>query len=277
MGAALGFALTQPAPVALAVFLSLGLGLALPLLVLTWVPALANSLPRPGAWMVTLKQALAFPLYATVAWLMWVLSQQIGAETFFLALIGLVVVALALWTLSLVPASEGWPRRTAQGATLIAALATLGVLATLSSAEAPRTVAAKPAASAASGFEPFTQARLDELRRANRPVFVNMTAAWCVTCLVNERTSLSTDAVKSALAARGVTYLKGDWTNRNAEITRVLELHGRAGVPLYLLFDGNRDPIVLPQILTEAIVLESLDRLGKAADLTKAELPVSRP
>lgn len=274
MGAALGFALVQPAAVALAVFLALGLGLALPFLILTWVPALASRLPRPGAWMETLKQALAFPMYLTVVWLVWVLSQQVGPDHLFLALAGFVVLALALWTFELAKTSDGMPRLAAQVVSLIALIATTGVLTAMTSgpgAAPSQQLAAKTLAPGEA--QPFTAARLDALRAEGRPVFVNMTAAWCVTCLVNERTTLSTTAVKSAFAARGVIYLKGDWTNRNPEITRVLEEHGRAGVPLYLLFDGRSPPIVLPQILTERIVLDSLDLLGQPANnVTKADL-----
>jgi thiol:disulfide interchange protein DsbD len=138
-------------------------------------------------------------------------------------------------------------------------------------------VDASPAMQAASaaGIEPFTQRRLDELRAENRPVFVNMTAAWCITCLVNERVALSTDAVKSAFAAGNIAYLKGDWTNRNPEITRILERHGRSGVPLYLLYAGADEPVVLPQILTAATVLQEIDRIRDRSLQRRADLPTS--
>jgi thiol:disulfide interchange protein DsbD len=117
----------------------------------------------------------------------------------------------------------------------------------------------------AARYERFTQARLDELIAARRPVFVNMTAAWCITCLVNERTALGTEAVQAAFAAKNVAYLKGDWTRRNPEITRLLEKHGRSGVPLYLLYAGDGEPAVLPQILTPATVLGEIDRIPDPA------------
>lgn len=261
MATAVGFALTQPAFVALVVFLALGLGLALPFLLLTFVPQLIARLPRPGAWMETLKQVLAFPVYATVAWLVWVLAQQVSPAGLFTALIGLVLIALAAWSFNITQSAEGWGRRIAAGTVAASLLAALAAIAGLGAPDQARAPALQTAS--AVGTERFTQARLDELRAGNRLVFVNMTAAWCITCLVNEQAALSTDAVKSAFADRNIVYLKGDWTSRNAEITRVLEKHGRSGVPLYLLYAGAGEPVVLPQILTPAIVLEHVARLGE--------------
>jgi thiol:disulfide interchange protein DsbD len=275
MGTALGFALTQPAVVSLFVFLALGLGLALPFLLLTLAPQLVGRLPRPGAWMEIFKQALAFPIYATVAWLLWVLGQQVGPSGMFAALIGLVLVALAAWSFSIwqTAGQTGglWGRRIAAAVAIVAVAATGVVVAGLQHERVDASATAQ--AASAAGIEPFTQRRLDELRAENRPVFVNMTAAWCITCLVNERVALSTDAVKQAFAAGNIAYLKGDWTNRNPEITRMLERYGRSGVPLYLLYGGGDDPAVLPQILTAATVLQEIDRvrdhtLQRRADFT---------
>ncbi|MDP4024248.1 protein-disulfide reductase DsbD family protein [Methylobacterium sp. NEAU 140] len=259
MGTAVGFALTQSPGVALAVFASLGLGLALPFLILTLWPAALRALPRPGAWMETLKQVLAFPVYATVAWLVWVLAQQVDPRGLLIALFGLVGVGFAAWA---------WERGRAAGASgrvgqaaALAALLAVGVAA--SGLQTGR--AAGPALAAADGIEPYTQARLDALVAEGRPVFVNLTAAWCITCAVNETTSLSTKAVRNAMRARGVTYLKGDWTNADPEITRLLERYGRSGVPLYLLYaGGGAPPQVLPQILTEGTVLAALDAVVPA-------------
>jgi thiol:disulfide interchange protein DsbD len=259
MGTAVGFALTQPAPVAMTVILVLGLGLALPFLALTLAPQLIGRLPRPGPWMETLRQLLAFPVYATVAWLVWVLGQQVGPTGLFTALVGLVLVGLAAWSFNVAQTAGGWSRRAAAG-TLAASLAGLGVA--LASVAGDR--GAAPAATAV-GYERFTQARLDELVAARRPVFVNMTAAWCITCLVNESAALSNTAVQAAFAAKGIVYLKGDWTSRNPEITRVLERHGRSGVPLYLLYPDGGQPVVLPQILTPATVLGEIARLPDPA------------
>jgi thiol:disulfide interchange protein/DsbC/DsbD-like thiol-disulfide interchange protein len=268
MGSAVGFALTQSAGVALAVFASLGLGLALPFLVLTlWPPAL-RALPRPGAWMETLKQVLAFPVYATVAWLVWVLAQQIDPGGLLEALIGLVLVGFAAWAWEHGRGAAPKSARIAQAAAMLALVAVASVAVTL-----PRDRAAPSAQAAADGVEPFTQARLDALVDAHRPVFVDMTAAWCITCAVNEATSLNTKAVRAALSERGVTYMKGDWTNQNPEITRLLEKHGRSGVPLYLLYTGAGEARVLPQILTEGTVLAALEAVpadsGRSAALAR--------
>jgi thiol:disulfide interchange protein/DsbC/DsbD-like thiol-disulfide interchange protein len=263
MGTAVGFALTQPAPVALTVMLALGLGLALPFLALTFAPRLIQRLPRPGAWMETLRQLLAFPVYATVAWLVWVLGQQVGATGLFAAFAGLVLVGLAAWSFNAAQTGGGWGRRVAAGA-LAASLA--GIAVAVAGLGRDRNDTAGTLQSvAASGYERFTQARLDELIAARRPVFVNMTAAWCITCLVNERAALSSDAVRAAFAAKDIVYLKGDWTNRNPEITRLLQRHGRSGVPLYLLYSGQAEPVVLPQVLTTAAVLSEIDRIPAPA------------
>jgi len=263
MGAAVGFALTQGPAVALAVFAALGLGLSLPFLALTLWPGAVRVLPRPGAWMETLKQALAFPVYATAAWLIWVLAQQVDARGLFAALIGVVLVGFAAWA---------WERSrgaTALGERIFQGLAGLALIAVAMLGFGLAQQRAVPAAQAAAeGTEPYSQARLDALRDARRPVFVNLTAAWCITCAVNETTSLSRPSVQAAMRAKGVTYLKGDWTNQNPEITRLLERHGRSGVPLYLLYAGGGDPTILPQILTEGTVLEALaaipDRTAEA-------------
>jgi thiol:disulfide interchange protein DsbD len=270
MATAVGFALTQPAMVALTVMLALGLGLALPMLALTLAPGLIARLPQPGAWMETLKQLLAFPVYATVAWLVWVLAQQVGPAGLFAALVGLVLVALAAWSHNAAQAAEGWGRRAATGA-VVASL--FGAIVAIAGLEQDR---ANPGASAqtagAARYEPFSQQRLDQLRAANRPVFVNMTAAWCITCLVNEHAALSSAAVQAAFASHNIAYLKGDWTNRNPQITRVLEKHGRSGVPLYLLYAGTAEPVVLPQILTPATVLGEIERIASPPQ-RRASLP----
>jgi thiol:disulfide interchange protein len=272
MGTALGFAMTQPAAVSLVVFLALGLGLALPFLLLTLAPRLVDRLPRPGAWMETVKQALAFPIYATVAWLIWVLGQQVGPSGLFAAMIGLVLVALAAWSFSIWQTSGTWGRRVAAAVAVASVVTTAVAVAGL---QRDRMDATPASQATAAGFEPFTQRRLDELRAEKRPVFVNMTAAWCITCLVNERVALSTEAVKAAFAAGNIAYLKGDWTNRNPEITRILERHGRSGVPLYLLYAGGDEPVVLPQILTAASVLQEIDRIRDRSSQRRADLTTS--
>jgi len=260
MATALGFAFTQPSPIALSVMLALGLGLALPYLALTHAPRLIPRLPRPGAWMETLRQVLAFPIYATVAWLVWVLAQQVDAAGLFAALAGLVLVGLAAWSFNAAGQAAGRWGRGASRAALLTAL--LGIAVALAAVGRDREVPA-PLDLAAASPQPFTQARLEALIAAHRSVFVNLTAAWCITCLVNEQAALASERVRAAFAAKGITYLKGDWTRRNPEITRLLEKHGRSGVPLYLVFAGETDPVpvVLPQILTPATVLAAIARI----------------
>ena len=246
MGAALAFALAQPAVVMLAVFLALGLGLALPFLVLAFWPAAQRWLPRPGAWMDTFKQFLAFPMYAAVVWLLWVLAQQAGPDGVALALGGLVLIAFALWV-----------RRAGRGVlagsvTAVSLALALGMAAWIKPA---------PAADvrAESSVEPYSAERLADLRAQNKPVFVNMTAAWCISCLVNERVALSRPEVHEAFAKAGITYLKGDWTREDPKITAVLKAHGRSGVPLYLYYaPGAAEAQVLPQILTPGLVIEAV-------------------
>lgn len=257
MGASIGFALLQPFVVGLAVFLALGLGLALPFLVLAFVPGLQRLLPRPGRWMETLKQFLAFPLYATVAWLIWVLSFQVGASGLLAALAALVLIAFGAWAHGLSQGQRNVSARMFQG---IAAVSIAGVIALAIAIDRVRP-ADMTQQDASSGSEAFSQQKLDTLLASGQHVFVNMTAAWCITCLVNERTALSTGAVREAFADKGITYLKGDWTNRDPEIARLLETFGRSGVPLYVLYRGGRDPVVLPQILTQSLVLDALERI----------------
>jgi thiol:disulfide interchange protein len=258
MGAAVGYAVTQPWPNALLVFEALGLGLALPYLALTLVPAWRRFLPRPGAWMERLQQALAFPLYATVAWLVWVVSQQTGSFGVAAALAGLVLIAFAAWLHHVSRGLGTWSRRVAAGAVVVLVVAAVALAPVASARPAP-----SPARATAEGWEPFSPQRLDELRAAGTPVFVNVTAAWCLTCLVNERVALRSQAVTDVFARKGVVTLKADWTNRDPVITRVLGSFGRSGVPLYLLYRPGAPggPMVLPQILSEGIVIDAVDKI----------------
>ncbi len=254
MGAAIGYAMTQAFYILAAVMLGLGLGFAAPVVVLSFSPALQHILPKPGVWMVTLKQVLAFPLYATAAWLVWVLSIQAGSDGVMAAALAVVGIGFTAW-LAHKTAFSSLPVKLIAPALAVAVLAV-----TLPMAETAEMVnAATGAVSSALEEEPFTKARLDELQAEGRPVFINLTAAWCITCKVNERVALKTTAVKQAFRSGGITYLKGDWTRANPEITDLLTRFGRAGVPLYLFYPGHhQEPRVLPQILTAGLVLDGI-------------------
>lgn len=257
MGSALGYAFTLPTAQALLIFLALGLGLALPFLLIGFVPGLARKLPRPGRWMETLKQALAFPLYLSAVWLLWVLGQQVGIDGAALALVGVIVLIFALWWLERVADDEGRGRIVHQ--VLAAAVAAAALYPVMVIA---RGDFAAPAQAAVQGrWEPYSAARLAELRAAGTPVFIDMTAAWCATCKVNERIALSSDRFFGALEEHGVVAMKGDWTDYNAEITTFLQEFGAAGVPLYVVYPkGNGKPEVLPQVLTPDLVLRAIEQ-----------------
>ncbi len=260
MGAALGYALTLSWPGALAVTMTLGFGLALPFLLLSLIPGIAKILPKPGKWMVNLKQFLAFPMFATAAWLVWVLAVQRGADAVAAVLAGMLFLALGLWTLERSRQSVGgWRLLGGIASAAFGAFALL--LGALPGRVDFRSVATEDGLQrrdAGPLSQPFSPERLQAARAQRRPVFVNMTAAWCITCLVNERLALSSVRVAQAFDASGVLYMKGDWTNRDAGITRYLERFGRSGVPIYVLYPSIGSPRVLPQILTESIVLEEL-------------------
>ncbi|MGK7863205.1 protein-disulfide reductase DsbD family protein [Falsiroseomonas sp. E2-1-a4] len=252
MAAALGAALVMPPAATMAVFLALGLGLAAPYALLGVLPGLARALPRPGAWMERLRQALAFPMYATAAWLIWVLSLQAGPDGVLFGLAGAVVLAAGLWGLGQAQRAEGRLRITGTAAAGVAVLVALALLPRLSAAPAV-------AAAADAQAEPWSAARVAELRAAGRPVFVNATAAWCITCQVNERVALRAAGVRDAFAAQDVAYLKADWTRGDPAISALLRDQGRDGVPMYLYWaPGAAAPRLLPQILTEDVVLEAL-------------------
>jgi thiol:disulfide interchange protein DsbD len=223
------------------------------------------------------KQLLAFPLYATVAWLVWVVSRQAGPEGVAVALAGIVLIAFAVWLRRVSRQSRTTWRR---GATVVATALVVAAVALAPVAGAvsimnmgasiwppyPQTLGRRGGATSSStaGWEPFTPKRLAELRAAGTPVFVNFTAAWCITCLVNERVALRSTAVTTALAQKGVATLKADWTKQDPMITDVLGTFGRNGVPLYLFYPARRgndpagQPVVLPQILSEGIVIDAI-------------------
>jgi thiol:disulfide interchange protein DsbD len=259
MGAAMGYAFTQPAPAVVAVLVALGIGFGLPILLLSLSPAFARMLPKPGAWMETFRQVMAFPLYATAGWLLWVLSVQLGSDGVLLGAATLVAVGFAAWLYGRsYPASraESW---SAVGVAILAVGLGTWAVADRSGDSQDRIQARTNGEQDGPKSETFSRARLDELRAGQKPVFVNLTAAWCITCKVNEQVALSSNAFGDALKDRGVTYLVGDWTNGDPEITALLSEQGRIGVPLYLLYTGEPGvpPKVFPQILTRGMILDA--------------------
>jgi thiol:disulfide interchange protein/DsbC/DsbD-like thiol-disulfide interchange protein len=257
MAPALGAALTQPAVNALCIFAALGLGLALPYVLLSFAPWMRRVLPKPGAWMDTLKQVFAFPIYASAAWLLWVLSHETSSFGLGAALAGIVLVGLAAWAYQKSNSSSGGGR-----VTVLVTAAIALVIAIILPVRFADVAAAAPADSAANAhgtdeWQPYSAARVAELTAAGRPVLVNFTASWCLTCLVNERNAFADSAVQEIFHDKKVTLMKGDWTNRDPAITHALAAFGRAGVPLYVVYNskqGSGEPLVLPQILTAGIV-----------------------
>ncbi|MDE2463589.1 MAG: thioredoxin family protein [Alphaproteobacteria bacterium] len=250
MAAALGFALTQNAGVAMLVFAALGFGFAAPFVVIAIAPRWRGWLPRPGIWMVRLREALAFPMYGASAWLLWVLAQEAGATPLITTLGAMIVLAFAAWAYSSSRQAKPLWRHTGTVVSVLALAAALGGLGLVYGGARTRSDTGVTAA-AGLDAQAYTPARLAQLRRSGRPVFVDATAAWCITCMVNEKLALEAPSVQRAFHRRHVAYLVADWTNRNPQISALLEAHGRAGVPLYLYYGpGAARAQVLPQILT---------------------------
>lgn len=258
MGASLGFAVTLPAAQALAVFAALGLGMALPYLAASLWPGLAKLLPRPGAWMARFKVLMAFPMFATVIWLVWVIGQQIGIDGASALLAVLLALAFIAWALG--TPGIGGIGRAAFGAVgvLVLAAALSWMLPTLHASAA---TAPARSGDAGSAWEPWSEQRVAELRAAGRPVFVDFTAAWCVTCQYNKRTTLADAAVMADFATRGVVLMRADWTRRDPAITAALAGFGRNGVPVYALYGRDGAPQILSEILSVREVRDALARL----------------
>ncbi|ARN73542.1 protein-disulfide reductase DsbD family protein [Oceanicoccus sagamiensis] len=254
MGTALGYAVTQPTHIALLVFAALGVGMALPVLILSCSPRLLNKIPKPGAWMESLKQLLAFPLYATAVWLSWVVGKQAGVNGMALIMLGCVLIALALWLWS----DKLWQR-------IVSAACAALAISILSS---PLMSPTNSVASNKGEWQAYSPQTLADLRAAGKPVFLNITADWCITCLANEEVTLSTDTIKQAMKDAGVVYVKGDWTNRDPRITALLTEYGRTGIPLYVAYpaDPQQPGTVLPQILSNDIVIEALEAIALSSD-----------
>ena len=266
MGPALGYALTQPALPALAIFTALALGFAAPFTLLAFSPALLRRLPKPGPWMDVMKKVLAFPMYAAAAWLLWVLAAQTDRGSLAAALAAAVMVGLAAWIFG---AAQ---RRSASGKRARTVFALAGLSAALAVAAvvaapygAPASAGASTPIAAGIPTEPWSPERVASLRAAGKPVFVDFTAAWCVTCQVNEQTAINTSEAVKAFQRTGAVYLKADWTNRDDAIAKALADQGRVGVPLYLVYGaGAGAPKVLPQLLTSGLVASALDAAAQS-------------
>ncbi len=263
MGPALGYALTLPWAGALLVFTVLGAGMALPYVLLCFAPGLLRLLPRSGPWLETFKQAMAFPLLATVVWLVWVLGQQAGVDAILGTLAGLLLVTFALWLRArfATGSRSRAVRRFAVATSVVLSVAGLATALALRGADAGDAAATEHRDLYGNAWRPYSAAALAELRAAGSPVFVDFTAAWCLTCKVNEHVVFSSEEVREAFAERGVALLRADWTSRDDEITRALASFGRSGVPLYVLYGAGEEPRILPSILTRGIVLEALAEL----------------
>ncbi|MGU3415135.1 protein-disulfide reductase DsbD family protein [Enterobacteriaceae bacterium C34A] len=257
MASAIGYALVQPPTVALAIFFALALGFAAPFTLISLFPALAKRLPRPGAWMNVLKHALAFPMLGAFAWLVWVLAQQAGTTALGVLLAGSVALSFAAWLYGIAQrrqlAGRGYRVMYALTAALIVA-----ILAPLPGVMKP---VESPDVSASTAPIKWTPQTVAEQRGHGKAIFVNFTASWCITCQVNDKTSLSTKAVKEALARTGTLYMVADSTKFNPDVDDALSQFGQGGLPLYVVYpaDGGA-PKVLPQVLTPTLVVNALNQ-----------------
>jgi thiol:disulfide interchange protein DsbD len=273
MGAAVGFTLAQPAAVSLAVFATLGAGMALPVLLLSLFPQALKRLPKPGPWMETFKQVMAFPLFATVIWPAWVLGAQAGNDAVMAMLAGLLLLGMGAWVYGRWARSESLLRFV-----FAAAFAAGGLWLAWPGPDAkPSEARAATAKSGEVDWQPWSPEKLAELRAAGTPVFVDFTAAWCVTCQVNKRVALNREEVARAMADRGVVALKADWTNHDPRITAALAELGRNALPVYALYaPGQAQPKLLPEVLTVSLVLDEIAKLPPAKPAATANLASPR-
>ncbi|HCM84292.1 MAG TPA: protein-disulfide reductase DsbD family protein [Alphaproteobacteria bacterium] len=258
MGGAIFYAFTQNWWVTILIMTVLGLGMALPYLILTLSPTAMKFLPRPGLWMKQFKEFLAFPMIAAAIWLLWVLAQQTDAMGILLMLFALWAISFALWIWQQSETTRSWKLFLRSIVLIFAAMSVFAI-----SKIEPTEVIAKTT----HDYESFTAERLEELRSLGRPVFVNMTAAWCITCLANERIALNTQETRDYFMTHDIAYLKGDWTNRDPKITSFLQSFGRNGVPLYVYYPGgDACPVVLPQLLTVDHLIKNLSQPPQTGD-----------
>ncbi len=263
MASAVGYALTQPPVISLIIFISLAVGFAAPFTLISFFPVLARVLPAPGAWMVTLKHGLAFPMLGAVAWLIWVLERQGGSLALAAILACCILLSFAAWLYGMAQKRRMMGRRhwALHLATLVFALLVVPPLINLKATAGGSDAAEAATAAAAVAWSPQN---VDAIKGQGKPIFVDFTASWCITCQVNERTSLSTQAVKSAMARTNTIYMIADSTKYNPDVEQALSDFGRGGLPLYVVYpaDGGK-PLVLPQVLTPGIVISALDKASE--------------
>ncbi len=253
MGPALGMAFLQPGLGSLFIFLALGIGFSLPYMTLSIFPQLLSKLPKPGEWMETLKQIMAFPMWGSALWLTWVLSSQVELQSVFAVLIGALLVAVGLWLLEKTQNSQGLSRSFALFISIILLAFSLWLI--------PNSYKASPEEIEGNDYR-FSSERLENLRLNQQAVFLNFTADWCITCKVNEAIALNRESVKKILADKNIVYLKADWTRKDPEIASMLANYGRTGVPLYILFPTQGEPIILPELLTEDLLLSFINKIN---------------
>ena len=254
MAAAIGIAMVSEPSITLLIFNALALGFALPLTLLFMSKRVLNWLPKPGGWMLTFKHFMAFPMFATVVWLVWVFAGQLGTQAQFLLMLLLVIFCMFVWLLAQLKSSIG--KRVSVLGIMLSLVASLYIT-TLFEQLGNNSEASSNTELA---FTTFSQPRLDELKQAGKVVFVNMTADWCITCKVNEQVALRNSQIKNIIDDPNVVYMVGDWTNKNQEILDYLSEYKRAGVPLYVVYAGNSSKQILPQILTPNMVVEAIEK-----------------
>jgi thiol:disulfide interchange protein DsbD len=251
MGPALGFAISQTSAIALLVFAFLGLGMALPFVALTLAPSLIQKLPKPGPWMDNLKQFLAFPMYLTAIWLLWVVGKQTSVDMVIAICLGLILMVMSIWLWQTADKtnSSGSKNLTKLLSAIVFISAVAYPITKLKDNDPPK-------------WQDYSENRLSKLRQSGEAVFINLSADWCITCLVNERVAMGDEFYKT-LEENNITYLKGDWTHRDPAITRLLNQYNRNGVPLYLVFPkGSGTAEVLPQLLSKTSLIEALNRVN---------------
>jgi thiol:disulfide interchange protein DsbD len=257
MGAAIGFALSQSALITFAVFTLLALGLAAPYVLLTLQPAWIRLLPKPGAWMEYLKQAVSIPIFLAVIWMVWVFGQVAGSNGVAALLGGMLLTSIAGWVLG------RWPAKGFSTAAAIILLAAAIALPCLAAMVLPARATITETSAQATAWQPFSPERLAAVRAQGKPVFVDFSAAWCLSCQVNERVVLDRPDVEEAFRKSGVVMMRADWTNHDDTITAALIQLGRSGVPTYALYFGGAQsaPTLLPEVLTTGIVMDALKNL----------------